>query len=275
MYFRLPSFYLAMFLLVFTSICGPESLMARAAEIDRRPPRFEQFTLSAGSTYFDYEEPGVMSEEGILHGLNANYIHGNRGGLGVEGSAELWAGSLDYDGSTFGGDPVTASTEDSITTLEIKAGRFFSDPSGVVFPYLGVGYRLWDDVIESTPQSLETEREIEYMYMPVGIRVFPNTGGPWYFKGRAELQALLSGDVTFQNRFNMSQDSGLGLNLELNLERQLRYTGKLGLELFAQYWDIAQSDFSDETLVIDGRAFSLVEPENTTTMIGLRATVSY
>ena len=171
---------------------------------------------------------------------------------------------LEYDGSTWGGTPVTADSEDYIFETRALVGTNLIPRPTPLYLYGGVGYRYWNNQIEGAGGY---KREIEYLYCPLGLRFFGPVSKNWHWRVEAEYDLFLRGTVksrlsdvhpSYPNIEN-TQDSGYGARGSAALARQFK-RGEISFGPFVQYWDIDDSDID----------MGCYEPANTTTVFGFQ-----
>mgnify|MGYP000253509764 CR=1 FL=1 len=107
--------------------------------------------------YYDYEESGVMEEDGVFYGLEADYTYHNYVGIGLNG--RLAYGNVDYtspaSGSIDGIDDLMLETRATLGWDWTASERIR------LTPFTGFGYRyLNDDTsgMSSTTGALGYER---------------------------------------------------------------------------------------------------------------------
>ena len=235
------------------------------------------FKAGVDSLYFKYEEPGYMEEDGVLFGFAGSYIYHGNNHLMLDADVSLVFGELDYDGQTQDGTPAKAATEDSIFETRGLIGYDFYLPNNFVFtPFVGIGYRYWNDDIGG---SGGYEREIRYLYSPLGARFLQVIDANWSWGLNLEYDLLLSGEVkshlsdvhpAFDDVEN-DQDfgDGYGVGFSVMINRKISDRFGLSFEPYIKYWDIDRSNVSYWT-VQDIPVASGIEPANETTAIGLR-----
>jgi hypothetical protein len=228
--------------------------------------------------HFYYDEP-VMDEEGYLHGIFAGYVHHFDIGLMLAFEGEFFAGGLDYDGQYQDGTPVTSDTDDYLFQFRGLAGWDFMLGSWTLTPYTGLGWRYWNNDIEVTGGY---EREIRYLYLPIGLEAAISPAEHWILRFRGEYDLFLGGQVDANlsdvgpgyEDATLDQDFAEGYGL-----RASAYAGyafervTLGIEPFIRYWDIEKSG-TDTAATPTGQA-TWVEPENTTTIFGAKLSVAF
>ena len=181
-------------------------------------------------------------------------------------------GEVDYENSgTLDGIP------DRHVELRGLVGYDFAvDPTFVVTPYIGLGYRfLRDDsagMITSTG-ARGYNRESNYFYTPVGIAVIKILPGGWALAAEAEFDYLWYGkqysDLNDANPLfpdlSNEQDQGYGIRGAVRIEKKLT-ASSVFFEPFIRYWNISQSD--DTFFSAGGTLYWGYEPKNNTTEIG-------
>jgi hypothetical protein len=146
------------------------------------------FELGPEVSYFTYKEPGVLKESGVMYGLAGSYTYHNKIMLKVEGRGSF--GKLDY--SALGGAPVPEnSNRDYMWEARGLGGYDFSIlKSSILTPYIGVGYRYFNDDVLPRPY----ERESHYLYSPIGIGFITGLGKGWSLGGEGEFDYLWWGE---------------------------------------------------------------------------------
>ncbi|MFO7760024.1 MAG: hypothetical protein R6V20_00215 [Desulfobia sp.] len=240
------------------------------------------FSIGLETRYMDYEEPGLMEEDGTMYGVAGKYtFYGNN--LMSEISLKYLEGELDYDGETQAGTPVKTETEDWLVEARYLLGREVGFATGMqITPFVGIGYRYWKDDI-CGPGGYE--RDVTYWYSPVGLKFStPLAGCPWSLGIYAEYDFFWSGKVkSYMSDYNagyndpeMDQDcgDGYGLRLSVAIKRDLGPEYALAVEPYIIYWDIDRSDSA--VLYHNGSPQAFVyEPENETTSYGCRISLMF
>jgi hypothetical protein len=222
--------------------------------------------------YFEYEEPGLMEEEGVFYGIFVAYTH--RGWVEAPSSESKWMvraegrfayGQVDYDGAFSDGTPLKVDSIDDYTFEgRLLLGPDFLKENSVDTLYFGLGYRyLNDDMSKQHPAGYE--RESNYLYMPLGIETLNNLKNEWYLGLNAEFDLFLWGqqnshlsDVGYVDVEN-EQDSGYGLRVSVRFLKKAEKTDFI-IEPFVRYWDIDESDV----------VLGAMEPANETLEYGIR-----
>ena len=224
---------------------------------------------------FEYEEPSVMTEKGFLSGVMARYAY-NQGVVMFDCSFEFAAGSLDYDGSTWGGTPVKADTDDYLFEIRTLLGGNIYQGKNKVTPFLGFGLRYWNDTIQA---SGGYEREILYLYTPIGIKL----AGPlsrkwsWGFSGEYDLfwkgwvtSHLSDADPGYNDPENtQSFGDGFGVRVSFQFRNHISTRFSWYIEPFFRYWDVGPSDYAILTYYGAPTGIFVYEPENNTLTYGV------
>jgi hypothetical protein len=229
-------------------------------------------SLAVGLEAFhkEYKEPDVMNEKGMMVGVGLAYTYHDR--VMFKASLLLAYGEVVYENSgTLDGIP------DRHVELRGLVGYDFAvDPTFVVTPYIGLGYRfLRNDsagMITSTG-ARGYNRESNYFYTPVGIAVVKILPEGWTLSAEAEFDYLWYGkqhsDLSDANPLfpdiSNDQDQGYGIRGAVRIEKKLT-ASSVFFEPFIRYWNISQSD--DAIFAAGGTLYRGYEPKNNTTEIG-------
>ena len=190
-------------------------------------------------------------------------------------SIEYAAGELDYDGSTWGGTPVSANTEDYILEFRSLIGGNIHKGRSKITPFIGFGVRYWNDTIKG---SGGYEREILYYYSPIGVKTVSPLSDSWFWSLNAEYDLFWKGQVKshlsdadpgFNDpEVNQSFGDGFGIRFSLQFKNKISEKFSWYIEPFFRYWDVGESDTA--ILALNGVPIGLVyEPDNNTTSYGL------
>jgi hypothetical protein len=142
------------------------------------------FELGPEVSYITYKEPSVLKERGIMYGLVGSYTYHNRFMLKVEGRVTF--GKLDY--YALEGAPVPENSNPDYM-WEVRGLGGYDFPilkSFILTPYLGIGYRYFNDDVLPRPY----EREFYYIYTPIGIGFITGLGKGWSVGGEGEFDYL-------------------------------------------------------------------------------------
>jgi len=235
------------------------------------------FEIGVGATHLDYEEER-MEIDGSLYGMVGRYTYHDKVMMDI--SIEYAFGDLDYDGvfEIFLPDgskietPSTTDTEDwKVECRGLIGYDFVLTGDHVVTPFLGIGYRYWNDYIKGTGGS---ERQIEYWYSPVGLNTYSPLSGNWTWGTSLEYDLFWEGSsgVEAEGFPDLHQDSGYGIRFSLQFNRHFSDRYVLLLEPFITYWKIDKSDSETYMVRFSGgtQLATVHEPKNTTTSYGLR-----
>ncbi len=244
-------------------------------------PAAAEWELAFAVEDFSYEEPSLMKEEGTLYGGRVRWHSVNEQGFSLELQTTLLGGELDYDGYTWGGEPVQTDTDDVVWQGAVLAGYAFA--SRDLIAYSGLGGRYWRQELKGVGGY---EREIEWLYVPLGLDwqgSFVNNR--WSWSARAEGRWLITGEVTshlsdvsraFSDVEN-DVDDGYGYELSLSLRYRLEPSSvveALVITPYYQYWDVDRSDL--QPLRAWGVPVAEVyEPDNETEILGIRLGLSF
>ena len=248
---------------------------AFAAQMD-----VHNFEVGPEIYYFNYEEPGVMEEDGVFYGVGAAYRYHNTLMLGLDG--RLAFGSVDYTS------PASGSIDDINDVVIETRGTFGMDWSMkdnvVLTPFSGFGYRYLNDDTSgrsSTTGALGYERESNYYYSPIGLAARWSGAQDWTVTLSGEYDFFWSGTqkshlsdaVATLNDLENDQDDGYGTRASLAVEKKGRKMDWV-CEAFWRYWDIEESNAAPLSLsgTVIGVGF---EPANDSFEIGGRITARF
>ena len=222
--------------------------------------------------HFNYEEPDVMEEKGIMHGICLSYV--NHGKWMTKAEFRYSSGQVDYENS---------GKIDAISdyTYEFRFMGGYDYPifsKSTLTPYFGIAYRYLND--DSSGEISSTgaagyERESNYFYSPIGIEFTTPLGSTWSFGAVIEYDLFWFGkqishlsdvDPGFSDPKN-DQKAGHGGRGSVTLEKKGRNID-LMIEPFIRYWYIKKSKNDD--IYLNGAYYGYgYEPKNNTTEIGI------
>ncbi|MEO8343144.1 MAG: hypothetical protein ABI536_04930 [Gallionella sp.] len=231
------------------------------------------YNLGWSVSYYQYQEPGLMSARGSKIGADLHATKVFENDLFIRGDLRVASGSVDYNSNGTG----SASGEPDwyVEARGLIGKDWFINEAFVLSPYLGLGYRyLYNDGrgITSTGNG-GYRRESNYFYLPVGIiqRV--------EMKDRARMEITLEYDHLLAGKQNTRlSDAGLGYS-DVTNNQHSGYGLKLSVMYlktnwaigpYADYWNIAESE--SVLLYRYGSLYGLAwEPKNNTIEFGVKA----
>lgn len=236
------------------------------------------------TTRFEYEEPGVMREEGDLLGLAAAYTSAPGWGPGswpLRFEGRLQAGETDYDGQLQSGQALVSETDDTLAELRLLTG---AGPGPWHF-YGGLGLRLWDQELadgqlKATGETVTgsgVERGHRYGYVPLGARLDRDLGSGWSGHLAAEYRTVFHGEVYFSSsgfeEMSLDMDDGDGWSLRAGIGYAATASVRLSAQLYLTRWEF---DASERGLVVIGDSlYEVYEPANETEEAGIRLGVHW
>lgn len=269
---------LCLFLLAGTAYAGSKDLL--------RPTGIE---ASLALAWFDYEEPGLMEEYGVLPGIGIRaLVRPSASNFVFDAQADAFSGVLTYDGQYQDGTPLEADTYDFVGEGRGLIGYDLLGAGWRVTPYLGLGYRYWYDEVQD---SGGYGREIRYFYAPLGLETAKIVDTDTALGLRGEYDLFIRGWVTSHlsdvssawDDAENDQDfgSGYGLRGSAFLSRRVWRDKLLTWEAFVRYWRVQDSDKTvingpdDPSTPYVERRYIVWEPANRTTMFGLRVGLTF
>jgi len=241
-------------------------------------------------SYIRYKEPNVfgnqdIEEKGFMYGISASYTYHSRQSVLMLGWEGIFSyGEVDYDGALLPtGTPVTIDNiPDYIIELRGLIGIDAPVKASYITVYTGIGYRyLNDDAHEES--SAGYERESNYFYSPIGLKITTPLGNDWSFGATAEADLFWKGtqESHFEDldpglhKVENDQDfnTGYGLRGSMSFQKKLNNLW-IEIEPFIRYWHIKESD--TEVLKFNGTPFAIVwEPRNHSTQYGVMLLIAF
>jgi len=239
------------------------------------------FSLGTEISYFKYEEPDPPSieEKGMMYGIVGSYTYRDKLMAKLEGKFAY--GLVDYNGSTWGGTPLTISgISDYMLELRVLLGYDFVVKNITITPDFGVGYRyLQDNSQDKSPSGYQ--RESNYIYIPIGVGAVANLGKGWSLGANVEYDlfvwgkqtSYLSNNDSGYNDVDNEQVKGYGVRGSISIAKKGEKIGFI-IEPYIRYWNIKESDYAD--LYYNGTSVGYgYEPNNDSTEIGCKLAVTF
>lgn len=120
----------------------------------------------------EYKDDGskLLEESGPIYGIVATGKFRPYRNLTLKTKGEVFAGSIDYDGQTQGGTPVSTDTNYVGFKVEQDVGwKFLAAEKTTIEPFAGVGYRLWYRDLESTSSAIGYTEKWQSFYGRLGV----------------------------------------------------------------------------------------------------------
>lgn len=256
-------------------LCLSLSLLFAVTATAGQPENPVKVNLGIETYYHQYEEPGVMKNEGTFLGISYSAMYEKTIVLGIEGL--LSYGQVDYSSNSTGEsddiDDICLETRALIGYTAINDGKI------KVTPFTGFAYRFLQD--DSSNKLTSTNnigylRESNYYYSPVGVKIDMTLENGWHLKPEFEYDLFWSGEqesylgyIAGYEDISSDQEDGYGWRASLALTKKTRTVG-YAFELFYRYWDIDNSQVTRDSF---GRNW--IEPANETSEFGLNVSILF
>lgn len=244
--------------------------------IESTPPKNWSVSANLESASFNYKEPGVMNENGVLNGVSGQVQYFENSTLWFMGNGTYLSGSAEYNGSLQDEKKTPIKSTDNYKVLDIAAKALLITDLAVdnkVSLFLGLGRRITEDLDDASPNDYY--RKHIYNYYSLGVHVVVphdeltasviQAGIDTMFSGTTETK-LSDVDSSYPD-INLKFNGGNALNFEWQLSRIYN-----GLNLFAglayKKWTLARSDVA--TVEFRGETAYFVEPKNETSTIAFK-----
>jgi hypothetical protein len=250
-------------------VCALAEAAANDAPVDRQLGErlsASHWALAPEISWFHYEEPGPIKDEGVFYGATASYtryVPATYEGRLLRLEGGFSAGHVDYDGALMDGTPYTMEgSHDYLANARFLWGPLWQSPTWANSLYYGLGYRYLQD--DSTRDPAGYCRHANYLYLPLGLRASRALGGPWYFEAAGEIDLLLIGlqiseipeSTTDSSNVENWQWPGFGARVSVEARCKTKSVD-LALAPFLQYWWIADSRLSSSSTWYEPRNWSL------------------
>lgn len=184
-----------------------------------------------------------------------------------EGIGSYHRGRVRYTGQTSSGAPYSTRTDERITDIGLRLGRWF-DGGYPWMPYAGLGYRRWDrDILPNTLNGLF--ESYGWFYGWVGAKIVAMQGEQSQLTLDIGLLKPWSPvmHVDFRGTYNVAPvvypESKIGWRMMLTSELKLTGNTQLMLEPYVEYWELGRSP----TVAMGN--ISVHEPASKTNNIGI------
>lgn len=227
-----------------------------------RAQTLEGLTLSAEANIFNYEEDlGAIGHEsdGVIYGFGAGYTLRFPKAWFLRLNGHYSQG--DSEVSVLG--TVAGTTSQKFYQGALEWGRDFGFDGAIsVAPFIGVGYRRWED---DSATYTGYDRLVTFWYIPVGLTAYYGMGSNWVISLRGEYQFLVGGAETdsYTSGLELTYDYARGFGVAGELLLRKRFSERFAIEFgpFMRYWSIDWS-YADQLGLFD-------IPPNRTTEVGL------
>ena len=243
----------------------------------------KKFTYDVGltSNQFEYKEGSLMKETMDMQGINVQMTMPlANGALQVTPDLEYVTGNGTYDGGIQHSDgtvtPAKADTNTRITSLRGLVGpRFFAGSNVRIVPFAGLGTSKLENKISGTAGY---RREVEYLYLPLGVDFKAKIGETWALGLAAEGDILLVGHVkSYLSDIDSSlpdvensQTSGTGYRVSASVTKYFQSVA-VSLQPYVYHWKVAES----QKTYVQSLSATFIEPENETNLVGANVVVTF
>lgn len=237
------------------------------------------FDISLMLTHFYYKEITnnmiLDSETGYLPGVELTYVHQpSDSNIFLRASTNLSYGDLKYNGSTWGGTPLSFIHSNTTFNIEGDIGYAFGRKK-IFIPYIGIGHTYWYRGINSSTPGDYSETYSLY-YFPVGLVINLIQNGDVNLSIDGAVRYMFNGTVTafFSGMDPGFNDVGLNLGSTIGESIKVNFTYLLdkGLSLLVIPWYERSSNGQSNTGILSyyGTPISIVqEPSSVTDKFGI------
>lgn len=251
------------------------SQLVHAQNVTSVSPTSElQWSFGPEAVYTEYFEPGIMREEGILYGGRAFGQWDGKNNFVLRSDLGIAGGQLKYKGQDWSGAPRETRTQDFVTHFGIQAGyKVISVARYNVSVTLGSRLRYWEQVIDG---SGGYPRELTQVFIPLGILIRHGDKSMSHVTYRVEYASMLYGQM--HAKLSRATDDLGDQTLRQNQGKQMLFAFDWNSKryLVGTYYKQTDVEKSKENKVrFNNQEFSLYEPQNRSTEVGLSAGLSF
>jgi hypothetical protein len=258
--------------LFFAMLLVPSTGMGASSE-----PASLQAEIGLSALRFKYEEyndtGGLFNkEQGGIPGITIK-LGQRRSDWEWESAGSYHYGQVSYTGQTNFGSPYNTRTEESISDVSLRLGRWFGE-SHPFMPFAGIGYRRWDrNILPGTLGGLFESYRWSYAWAGAKFLAYRDEASS--FTLDVGLLKPLNPElhIDFKGTYNVEPvvypESKLGLRVLLTSKRTLANGSGLTIEPYYEYWELGRSP-----TVVAG-PISVYEPASKTRNIGLNLRLSW
>jgi tetratricopeptide (TPR) repeat protein len=243
------------------------------------PHRFE---IALSYSQFDYKEdlqPSLKSTElGWIPQVRLGYSYAADDQFYFRAFGELSVGNddTDYDGSTMGGVPVKATTQNDFARLEMDFGfNFKSGLPVTITPYTGLGYRYWK-------RDIGYNETYSWWYLPVGVKFLFPLNQKFSIGLNASMNIMFEGQMTISYKNDILANTTvhlgnkLGYLLEIPVSWRPHVNWAFTVTPWYEYSEIGESPWEPLNYT-NGTYTGLVvrEPSSRTNQYGIRISTEY
>lgn len=258
------------------SVSTPASKKSPKSAPVRKKSTQDSFVLGFDMRQYKYEEPDLVTHQGLMFGATAKYLLVYQSGE-LNFNTEMLYGQLNYDGSITKSDGMGGST---VEPIQVTNTDFFSKtnalwqwtPLGPGSPLLlkiGLGLRFLSD---NYTDSGFYQRTGLWGYVPLGVEVRSKFNRDTQVSFGLMYQQIVYGGIN-------SKLSELGINgLDdiyfkqnghgLELEAGVIYKKTYHIAAYFEGWYMSDSDIASAPAL--GTSATLQEPENSAISYGIR-----
>ncbi|MBU1341327.1 MAG: autotransporter domain-containing protein [Proteobacteria bacterium] len=267
-------FLIVFFIFLFCNVAVADTARETATDTGLRDGPF-YVSIGAQTYYYEYEEPGVMKNEGWFYGIAYSVSYEEDVLIKLDGAVAF--GWVDYTSTSSGSsDDIKDIMAD---TRGILGYSIYNNENTKITPFIGLGYRFLEDDSSNeltTTNNIGYLRESKYWYSPIGVSIEFKLGNGWTIIPEAEYDFFWSGEqksylgylAGYEDIVN-EQEEGYGYRFSLAFEKKTDMRS-YGFGIFYRYWNIDDSD-----ITIDRWGRGWIEPKNDTSEFGLSVTIIF
>lgn len=254
--------------LLSTATCLPLS----AGTLPKLHQYSNQFSLGLELFYYNYREPRLMEDKGLLYGGNAAYNYTFDNGFFFQPDVRFSYGHANYKSN--GSGSMKKVPNWLVEPRVVFGKRFKLALTTELDPYVGIGYRYKADDShgkKTTTGHKGYYRRSQYLYIPLGLTLHQQMNCDWSLSPTAEFDWFLRGrqrsDV--HQTLHHRQKKGYGLKGDLMLTKKFAQSS-LSFGPFINYWNI-----KDSNIVRDSSTRGWIEPHNKTIEVGVKVKYNF
>ena len=234
-------------------------------------------------TWKEFTDDGslFLKESGPLVGVGITYQHEFPGHVTLTPTAEIFGGTVDYDGQTWGGTAMTTNVDYFGLKLEGDVGRKFRNAERFfIEPFFGLGLRTWiRDINDGTTVTGMVTAGYREGWVTWNARLGLRGGIDISPGSRLFAEAVLKLPLYNRNTAYLSENN-LGTDVTMHPGKETSFFAEMGMQISrfrgSLFYEGMRFSKSDEVITTDGSfIYTTWQPRSEADIYGLKLGVVF